>query len=104
MRTHHVEVGHGVIGWLDIRSYARYGPARRDRLSHTHIALIARTVRRTPEVMIKMLNQGGRNAGSVARHLQYIDRCGEFEIETDEGERLKGKEAAHALIEDWGLD
>jgi hypothetical protein len=54
--------------------------------------------------MIKMLNQGGRNAGSVARHLQYIDRCGELEIETDEGERLKGQEAADVLIEDWGLD
>ena len=90
--------------WLDIGSYARHGPGRRDRLSPAHIALIARTVRRTPEVMIKMLNQGGRDLGSVARHLQYIDRGGEVEIETDEGEQLKGQGAADALIEDWGLD
>jgi hypothetical protein len=54
--------------------------------------------------MIKMLNQGGRGLGSVARHLQYIDRGGELEIETDDGEPVKGKGAADTLIEDWGLD
>ena len=90
--------------WLDISSYARHGPSRRDRLSPAHVAAIARTVRRTPEVMIKMLNQGGRDLGSVARHFQYLDRDGELEIETDDGEPLKGKGAAAELIEDWGLD
>ena len=54
--------------------------------------------------MIKMLNEGGRDAGSVARHLRYIDRGGELEIETDDVEALKGKGVADALIEDWGLD
>jgi type IV secretory pathway VirD2 relaxase len=54
--------------------------------------------------MIKMLNQGGWGLGSVARHLQYIGRGGELEIETDEGETLKRKGAADALVEDWGLD
>src|SRR6516162_10259931 len=104
MRTHHVEVGHGVIGWLDIRSYARYGPARRDRLSSAHIEFIARTVRGTPEVMIKMLNQGGRDLGSIARHLKYLDRDGELEIETDDGEPFKGNGASAALIDDWDLE
>jgi type IV secretory pathway VirD2 relaxase len=98
-----ISVGGGAP-WLDIGSYARHGPGRRDRLLPAHIGLIARTVRRTPEVMIKMLNQGGGDSGSVARHLQYIGRGGELEIETDEAERLKGKGAADALIEDWGLD
>ena len=102
MRTHHIEVGHG-IGWLDIRSFARYGPARRDRLSNADIAFIARTVRGTPEVMIKMLNQGGRDLGSVARHLKYLDRDGELEIETDDSDPLKGKGATAALIDDWDL-
>ena len=51
-----------------------------------------------------MLNQGGRDLGSVARHFQYLDRDGELEIETDDGEPLKGKGAAAALIDDWGLD
>jgi hypothetical protein len=54
--------------------------------------------------MIKMLNQGGRELGSVARHFQYLDRGGELEIETDDGEQLKGKGAATELMEDWGLD
>jgi hypothetical protein len=54
--------------------------------------------------MLKMLNQGGRDLGSVARHLKYLDRGGELEIETDDGERVKGKEAAKELIDDWGLD
>jgi hypothetical protein len=40
--------------WLDIGSYGRHGPSRRDRLSPAHIAVIARTVRRTPEVIIKI--------------------------------------------------
>jgi hypothetical protein len=51
---------------LDLASYARHGPGRRDRLSPAHIALIARTVRGVPEVMIKMLNQGGNSLGAVA--------------------------------------
>jgi hypothetical protein len=53
--------------------------------------------------MIKMLNAGGRDLPSVARHFEYLDRHGELEVETDEGEKLKGKGAAHALVEDWEL-
>jgi len=98
-----IDIGGGQA-WLDIGSYARHGPGRRDRLSPAHVASIARTVRRTPEVMIKMLNQGGRTLGSVAQHFKYLDRDGDLEIETDDGEALKGKEAAKELIDDWGLD
>jgi len=94
----------GGIEWLDLGSYARYGPARRDRLTSAHIALIARTMRRTPEVMIKMLNAGGRDLGSVVRHLQYLDRDGELAFEADEGEPLTGRGAHAALIDDWDLD
>jgi hypothetical protein len=89
---------------LDIRSYARSGHARRDRLSPAQVALISRTVHRTPEVMVKMLNQGGTNLGAVRRHFQYLDRGGELAIETDDGAPLKGKGAGRELIEDWGLD
>ena len=93
----------GPPGWLDIRSYGRHGPGRRDRLSPAHVAFIARTVGRAPEVMIKMLNQGGRGLGSAARHFQYLDRDGELLIETDDGEPFKGKGASKALIDDWDL-
>jgi hypothetical protein len=89
---------------LDIRSYARPGPARRDRLTPAQIALIGRTVHRSPEVMVKMLNQGGTSLRAVRRHIQYLDRGGELVIETDDGELLKGKGAAAALLEDWDLD
>lgn len=94
----------GPRGWLDIGSYGRPGPGRRDRLSSAQIAFIARTVRRTPEVMIKMLNQGGRDLGSVARHLKYLDRDGDLPIETDDGDRLEGKGASKALLDDWDLE
>ena len=80
--------------WLDIGSYGRLGATRRDRFSREQLAVIACTVRRTPEVMVKMLNAGGRDLPSVARHFEYLDRNGELEIETDEGEKLKGRGAA----------
>jgi relaxase-like protein len=89
--------------WLDIGSYGRLGATRRDRLSPEQLAVIARTVRRTPEVMVRMLNAGGRDLPSVARHFEYLDRGGELEVETDEGEKLKWKGAAAALVEDWEL-
>jgi len=41
---------------LDIASYARRGPGHRDRLSPADVQQIARTVRRTPEVMVKVLS------------------------------------------------
>jgi type IV secretory pathway VirD2 relaxase len=89
---------------LDIASYARHGPGGRDQLSPAEIEVIARTVRRTPEVMVKLLNRGGQSLGAVARHFDYLSRKGELEIETDEGERLKGKGAEAELLDDWDLD
>jgi hypothetical protein len=90
--------------WIDIGSYARHGPGRRDRFSPAQMAVIARTVQRTPEVMVKVLNRGGTDLGAVRRHINYLDRGGELEIETDEGERLEGKGAAEAILDDWDLD
>jgi predicted transcriptional regulator len=74
---------------LDVASYARRGPDRRDRLSQEEIELISRTVRRTPEVMVKVLSRGGQDLKAVARHLGYLNRGGEVEIETDDGQRLR---------------
>jgi type IV secretory pathway VirD2 relaxase len=103
MPRHLIDVGAG-RGWLDIGSYARRGPGQRDRLSPAEIETITRTVHRTPEVMVKVLNRGGQNLGAVARHLDYLTRKGELEIETDEGERLEGKGAEAELLDDWDLD
>jgi hypothetical protein len=89
---------------FDIASYARRGPGRRDRLSPAEVQQIARTVSRTPEVMVKVLSGGGQDLGAVRRHLDYLGRAGELELETDYGERLQGKGTEKALLEDWDLD
>jgi len=41
---------------------------------------------------------------AVKNHIEYIDREGSLDLETDEGERLNGDDAAKRLIEDWDLD
>jgi hypothetical protein len=89
---------------LDIASYARRGPGRRDHLSQDEIELISRTVRRTPEVMVKVLSRGGQDLKAIGRHLGYLNRGGEVEIETDDGQHLLGKGAEKELLEDWDLD
>jgi hypothetical protein len=52
--------------------------------------------------MVK-ISGGGQSAKAVAAHFRYLNRQ-EFEVETDDGERLKGKGAEKTLIEDWELD
>jgi hypothetical protein len=54
--------------------------------------------------MVKILTRGGQSVSSVRRHLSYLSRKGELEIETDEGERIAGKEAEKAMVDEWDLD
>lgn len=89
---------------LDIASWARKGPGRRDHMSPAEVELIARTVHRVPEVMVKVLTRGGQDLGAVRRHLEYLDRNGELDLETDDGQRLAGKGVERELLEDWDLD
>jgi hypothetical protein len=89
---------------LDIVSHGRGGPKGSVRLSADQIAAIDRTVRRVPEVMVKVLPKDGNNLRSVSRHLNYIGRYGKLELETDDGERVQGKDAGQRLLEDWDLD
>jgi hypothetical protein len=103
MARHRIDVGGGKP-WLEIGSYGRSGLGRRDRLSSAQIESIRRTVGRTPEVMVKMLNRGGQGTGAVARHLNYLDRDGDLPIHTDLGEELVGSKAPARLIDDWDLD
>ena len=53
----------------------------RDRLSREEVELISRTVRRTPEVFIKVLGRGGQDPKAVGRHLAYLNRGGDVEID-----------------------
>src|ERR1700733_7531878 len=91
---------------LDIASYARRGPGHRDRLSPAEIQQIALTVRRTPEVMVKVLSRGGQDLGAVRRHLDYLRLRddGELELEADDGQRLSGEGVSKELLKDWDLD
>ena len=88
---------------LDIASYARRGPGRVDRLSPAQIEQIARTVRGVPEVMVKV-SGGGTSPKGVAAHFKYIDRHGDLELETDEGEYVKGRSVERDLVADWDLE
>src|SRR5882672_11354515 len=89
---------------LDLVSHGRGGPQGSIRFSADQIAAIDRTVRRVPEVMVKVLPKDSNNLRSVGRHLNYIARYGKLELETDDGERVQGKDAGQQLLEDWDLD
>ena len=86
---------------LDIVSYGRRGPGR--TLTAAQRDHIARTVRRTPEVMVKV-SGGARTVRGVGQHVDYIGREGELGIETDDEERLQGEGFEKALLKDWRLD
>lgn len=103
MRTMKVKVTGGVP-LFDISSYARAGPARRDRFGPAEIELISRTVHRAPEVMVKVLTPGATTLAAVGRHVDYVGRSGKIALETDEAERLQGPNVANELIEQWDLD
>ena len=84
---------------LDIVSYGRGGkpltPAQKE-----HIGL---TVRRVPEVMVKV-SGGARTVAGVEQHMDYIGREGNLGLEADTGEHLDGKGFERQLTEDWDLD
>ncbi|SRR6266480_3983019 len=101
-----IDLRAGATPLLDIATYARRGLGRRDRLAPAEVEQIARTVRRVPEVMVKVLSRGGQDLGAIRRHLDYLRLRddGELDIETDDGQRVAGEGAAKELLKDWDLD
>jgi hypothetical protein len=89
--------------FFEVVSYGREGPRRSGRFSRAQIDQISRTVRHTPEVMVKVTG-GGARRGAVAAHFEYISRGGTLEIETDEGERIGRREEQRQLLDDWHLE
>jgi hypothetical protein len=87
---------------LDLVSYGRRGPGKTDTLSPAQVEHIARTVRRVPEVMVKV-SGGGKSVKAVLAHFKYIDRHGNLVIETDDGEQFRGKGGEKGLIAEWDL-
>ena len=86
---------------LDIFSLGRAAPP--GHFTPAQIEQIRRTVRRVPEVMLKVTG-GGTRVGAVAAHLSYISRKGELAIETDEGTRVTTRDGQKALLNDWNLE
>ncbi len=84
---------------LDIVSYGRGGQS----LTRPQKELIHRTVRRVPEVMVKV-SGGARTVAGVERHMDYIGREGKLGLEADTSEHLDGKGFERQLTEDWDLD
>ena len=89
---------------LDIASYGRVGLREAGgRLTSEQLEQIQRTVRRTPEAVVKVLPRASNDLKAVGKHLDYIGRKGELELETDDGERLSGR-IGKDLLDDWDLD
>jgi hypothetical protein len=61
---------------------------------------IEATVRRVPQVMVKVTG-GGRGMKAIAAHLRYISKNGRLEIEDERGETTRGKESMRELADDW---
>lgn len=66
---------------------------------------LARTLRRTPEVMVKITNKASstQGMGAVRRHLRYISRNGQVELEDQNGDPIAGTEAVRDLARTWQL-
>lgn len=89
---------------LDIVSCGRGGPHENGgRLKPGQIEQIRRTVQRVPEVMVKVLPRASNDLNAAGKHLDYISRYGKLDLETDDGDHLKGRSGT-ALIEEWDLD
>jgi len=65
-------------------------------------ARIESTIRRAPQVMIKVTG-GGRGMAAVAAHMRYISRNGRLPMENEQGAEREGKEAMHDLVDQWRL-
>ena len=87
---------------LNIHSAGRVIPLGNHGFNRAQIEQIARTIRRVPEVMVKVTG-GGMQRGAVAAHLSYISRHGELDIETDYGECL-GREEQKTFLNELHLE
>ncbi len=77
------------------------GAGLRDRAA-TIRQRIERTVRRAPQVMVKVTG-GGRGMTAIAAHLRYISKNGSLPMEDDRGNQREGREAMLDVAEQWRL-
>lgn len=87
---------------FELVSHGRSGPSDRIRLSPAQVEAVARTVRKVPEVVVKV-SGGARDTGGAKAHFSYLDRHGQLDVHTDDGREISGKEVAAELVDDWNL-
>jgi hypothetical protein len=51
--------------------------------------------------MVKVLPRGANDPTAVRKHLEYIGRKGEVDLESDSGDKLQ---SAKELLDDWDLE
>lgn len=61
---------------------------------------IEATVRRAPQVMVKVTG-GGRGMAAIAAHFRYITKYGRLDIEDDRGVVERGKDAVREIGRQW---
>ncbi|RQR79270.1 MULTISPECIES: relaxase/mobilization nuclease domain-containing protein [unclassified Burkholderia] len=102
-----------LVNWGDRLFHEPLRHARAQHLSHwtmhrhaLHLReKLAATLGHAPEVMVKISNKGGGAQGMavVRRHLRYISRNGDVELEDQDGHRITGKTELNDLLEQWHL-
>jgi hypothetical protein len=61
---------------------------------------IQATLRRTPQVMVKVTG-GGRGMKAIAAHWRYISKNGRLEIEDERGQKEQGMQALREFYDEW---
>ena len=77
-----------------------FAKALQQRAATIRRRIEATVVRRAPQVMVKVTG-GGRGMKAITAHFRYISKNGRLEMEDERGDTLRGREAVHALAEDW---
>lgn len=66
-------------------------------------ARVARVVRRTPEVMVKITGNA-KGGGHLKTHLDYITRKGKLDAENERGSVISGREDVAEVAGEWTQD
>lgn len=86
-----------LAGLLEGPISARYGN------NSDIIGKVKRIIDKASEVMVKV-SGNAKSPAHMKSHLDYISRNGKLELETERGERIKGKDAVKMLHKEWSLD
>ncbi|CAB3782178.1 relaxase/mobilization nuclease domain-containing protein [Pararobbsia alpina] len=102
-----------LLNWGDRLFHEALRHVRAPQLSHARLgdeaarmrAQLARTLRHTPEVMIRITNivSDGQGMGAVRQHFRYISRNGAVALEDQDGRRVVGLDALRDLTDAWQL-